>query len=124
MSSPRRIFVAVAAALALVAPLSAQDRATADPGVAPASSSMRVTASSIVLTPNVESATVDFLATEATTVSSVVLPQQARQTENVAMMIVGGAALVVGSLIDGDTGTIVMVSGGVVGLIGLFRYLR
>jgi hypothetical protein len=39
-------------------------------------------------------------------------------------MVVGGIGLVVGSLIGGDTGTIVMAAGGVVGLIGLYRYLR
>lgn len=44
-------------------------------------------------------------------------------SSNVALMIVGGAALVVGSLVDGDSGTIIMVGGAVVGLIGLFRYL-
>ncbi len=53
-----------------------------------------------------------------------VFPGQTRESENVAFMIVGGAALVVGSVIDGDAGTLMMVGGGVVGLIGLFRYLR
>ena len=41
-----------------------------------------------------------------------------------AMMIVGGAALIVGSFIDGTTGRIVMVGGAVVGLIGLYEYLQ
>jgi hypothetical protein len=50
--------------------------------------------------------------------------QSGPQSTNVAMMIVGGAALVVGSVIHGDTGTIIMVGGGVIGLIGLYRYLR
>ena len=43
---------------------------------------------------------------------------------NVAMMGVGLAAIVVGSLIGGDGGTIIAIGGGVIGLIGLFRYLR
>ena len=43
---------------------------------------------------------------------------------NVAMMAVGGAGIVVGSLIGGDGGTIIAIGGGVIGLIGLFRYLR
>lgn len=43
---------------------------------------------------------------------------------NVAMMGVGVAAIVVGSLIGGDGGTIIAISGGVIGLVGLFRYLR
>ena len=40
------------------------------------------------------------------------------------MMIVGGAALIVGAIIGGTPGTIVMVGGGVVGLIGLYNYLE
>lgn len=43
---------------------------------------------------------------------------------NITLMLVGGAGLLVGSIIGGDTGMIVMVGGGVIGLIGLFRYLR
>ena len=39
---------------------------------------------------------------------------------NVAMMIVGGAVLVVGAVIGGTPGTIIMVGGGVIGLIGLY----
>lgn len=43
---------------------------------------------------------------------------------NITLMIVGGAGLLIGSIIGGDTGTIVMVGSGVIGLIGLFRYLN
>ena len=43
---------------------------------------------------------------------------------NVAMMGVGAAGIVVGSMIGGDGGTMIAIGGGVVGLIGLFRYLR
>ena len=42
----------------------------------------------------------------------------------VALMIVGGAAIVVGALIGGDVGTIFMVGGAVAGLIGLYQYLQ
>lgn len=43
---------------------------------------------------------------------------------NVAMMGVGLAAIVVGSLVGGDGGTIIAIGGGVIGLFGLYRYLR
>lgn len=43
---------------------------------------------------------------------------------DVAWMVIGGATLVVGSLVGGDAGTILMVTGGVVGLMGLWRYLQ
>ena len=47
-----------------------------------------------------------------------------RQSQSIALMIVGGAGMIVGSLIHGDTGTIIMAGGGVIGLVGLFNYLR
>ncbi len=54
-----------------------------------------------------------------------VAPMMREQTSrSVAMMIVGGAALIVGSVVDGDSGTIIMVGGGVIGLIGLWNYLK
>jgi len=43
---------------------------------------------------------------------------------NVAMMCVGAAAIGLGLIIGGEGGTIVAVTGGVVGLVGLYRYLR
>ena len=46
------------------------------------------------------------------------------ERRDVAWMIVGGAALVVGSMIGGDGGTIIMITGGVIGLVGLMRYLQ
>jgi len=45
-------------------------------------------------------------------------------SENRAMMIVGGAALVVGAIISGKAGTLIMVGGGVLGLLGLWNYAR
>ena len=51
-------------------------------------------------------------------------PSPGRNNGNTALMIVGGAALIVGSIIDGDAGTLIMVSGGVIGLYGLWQYLK
>lgn len=41
-----------------------------------------------------------------------------------AMMIVGAAALVTGAIIGGQAGTIIMVGGAVIGLVGLYDYLQ
>jgi hypothetical protein len=41
-----------------------------------------------------------------------------------AMMIVGGSALLVGAIVGGRAGTAVMIGGGVLGLVGLWRYLN
>jgi hypothetical protein len=43
---------------------------------------------------------------------------------NVALMGVGIAGVVIGSMVGGDGGTMIAIGGGVVGLVGLFRYLR
>lgn len=43
---------------------------------------------------------------------------------NVAMMFVGVGGIVAGSIIGGDSGRVIAVGGAVVGLTGLFRYLR
>ena len=41
-----------------------------------------------------------------------------------AMMIVGGAAILVGAIVGGDPGRIIMIGGAVVGLVGLYKYLQ
>ena len=42
----------------------------------------------------------------------------------VALMIVGGAALLAGVIIGGDAGTLIAIGGVVAGLIGLYQYLQ
>jgi hypothetical protein len=44
--------------------------------------------------------------------------------ESRAEMVVGGAAIVVGALIGGDGGRFLMLGGAVVGLYGLYNYLK
>jgi hypothetical protein len=39
-------------------------------------------------------------------------------------MSVGAAAVVVGVLVGGEGGTMLALGGGVVGLVGLYRYVR
>lgn len=41
-----------------------------------------------------------------------------------AMMVVGVAGLIVGAIIGGTPGTVIMVGGAVVGLVGLYDYLQ
>ena len=40
------------------------------------------------------------------------------------LLFLGAAALVIGLVMDNDAGTIIAVSGGVVALIGFYRWLR
>jgi len=41
-----------------------------------------------------------------------------------AMMVVGGTALLVGAIIGDTPGTIFMIGGAVIGLVGLYEYLQ
>ena len=44
--------------------------------------------------------------------------------EPMALMVVGGAALLAGLIIGGDVGTVFAVGGAIIGLYGLYQYLR
>ena len=47
-----------------------------------------------------------------------------RQDQGVTLMIIGGAALVAGAIIEGSGGQLIMVGGVVCGAIGLYKYLQ
>lgn len=44
--------------------------------------------------------------------------------QNEALMIVGGAAIIVGAIVGGDAGDFFMIGGAIVGLYGLYKYLQ
>lgn len=72
-------------------------------------------------------ASIDASISAASSASTELVPPQDQSMgngTNVAMMIVGATALIVGLSVGGDGGQIIAVSGSVIGLIGLFRYLR
>jgi hypothetical protein len=50
--------------------------------------------------------------------------QHLGEGQNVALMVVGGAALITGLVIGGDGGTLVAIGGAVIGLLGLFNYVK
>lgn len=50
--------------------------------------------------------------------------QERASRRDAAWMIIGGATLVVGSVVGGDSGQIMMIGGAVIGLVGLWRYLQ
>lgn len=61
----------------------------------------------------------------STVVAAAPLPASGKQLgEAKAEMIVGGAAVVVGALIGGDGGSVLMFGGAIVGLYGLWNYLK
>lgn len=56
--------------------------------------------------------------------ANVLAPEHRGMGKSVALMIVGGAALVTGAIIGGGPGAIVAVAGAAVGLYGLYLYLQ
>lgn len=57
-------------------------------------------------------------------VSAAAAPRRAGMGQPVALMAVGGAALLTGLIIGGDAGTVIAVSGVVIGLYGLYQFLQ
>ena len=55
---------------------------------------------------------------------TLVARQRAGLGQPMAMMVVGGAALLVGAIIGDTPGTIFMIGGAVIGLVGLYEYLQ
>jgi len=145
--NPHVRFSAVAAFAALTwaaAPLAAQSagqadardtsRATLATGLTPASLVDSVTAvaevssetkptASVTRGPTRENARVAMHAAETRRGAPPVFQNKKSNRNAVAMMIVGGAALVIGAVIGNDAGTIVMLGGAGIGLYGLYLFL-
>jgi hypothetical protein len=70
------------------------------------------------------SAPVPARSTFSTDAENAALAQRTGLGKSVALMIVGGAALVTGAIIGGGPGALVAVAGAGVGLYGLYLYLQ
>ncbi len=129
--STYRSFTTAIAVLLLAAPLAAQSvsQNAAVQNVVPVTATASVAAPSSAverapsLGPTQASATVGVRAS-APAAAPVPSPALDPVGHNPAMMIVGGAALIVGAIVGGTAGTIVMIVGGIVGLVGLWNYLQ
>jgi hypothetical protein len=73
--------------------------------------------------PSVASARVASHAISTSRGAPPVIQNKTSNKNSVALMIVGGAALVVGAVIGDDAGTLVMLGGAGVGLYGLYLFL-
>ena len=128
-----RLFaVASFAAITLgVAPLAAQSRGPSDSrdefpaaaalGVAPSVATDTMTATP--RGPAVASARVASHRITTPRGAPPVIQNRSSNRNAVALMIVGGAALVVGAVIGNDAGTLVMLGGAGIGLYGLYLFL-
>lgn len=104
-----RLVILVVIALASPSPSAAQE---ASARVAPAAG------------PRLDAIVTGFRTTEQRLDSAVSLQRRQSQSQPVALMIVGGAAIVLGAVIGGDIGLLFMIGGAVALLIGLYRYLQ
>lgn len=112
----------LAIAAVILAPLAGEaqalpaspDHALTTPALQPSSGGPRMDAVRLGVEP---------VEVNAEAASAAAMAQQ-RMGQSMALMIVGGAALVTGLVIGGDAGTILALGGAVVGLIGLYHYLR
>lgn len=123
----RARFVLFALLVAAAAPLHAQGIASTSPALPlSVSATPAVTAPSDATAPLGPSMSAQRAAAHTTESSAPLraMPQNAGLGQSRAMMIVGAAALVTGAIIGGTPGTLIMVGGGVVGLVGLYEYLQ
>lgn len=96
---------ASASAQPIPAPVQVQKASTAGPRVAATATAVRQL-------------------TQVTDKANTALAERKNVGRPVALMIVGGAAIVVGAVIGGTVGTLFMIGGAVAGLYGLYQYLQ
>ena len=141
MSFRRRIATAIAVfslAAPLVSALAAQATAqdtvaqvvtsvdslpTAAPTTIPTAFAVRVVAPALITPAGVTQPKSAGLA-RASMAAPFAMRSASDGSHNPAMMVVGGAALIVGAVVGGKAGTIVMIGGGILGLVGLWNYLQ
>ena len=108
--------VAAAAQIAQPAPAPATEAGTASARTVSPQAGPRIETSSVAFQP--------VAASDSVTAE----PQRSANSANLgqarAMMIAVGAAVVVGIIIGDDVGTLIAVSGAIVGLYGLYQYLK
>ncbi|HEX6049929.1 MAG TPA: hypothetical protein VFZ21_11700 [Gemmatimonadaceae bacterium] len=93
------------------------------PAVQTTEPTARDSATAIARGPSMSSARVAAHQVSTTRGAPPVLQNRTSNRNAVALMIVGGAALVIGAVIGDDAGTLVMLGGAAVGLYGLYMFL-
>ena len=74
--------------------------------------------------PRLDALVTGYRVTEQRLDSSLSLQRSQSVGKPVALMVVGGAAIVLGALIGDDVGLLFMIGGAVALLVGLYRYLQ
>jgi hypothetical protein len=124
MNSRSRIALPAALALGFASVAIARPAAAQEVSLAPAPTTAAVAA------PAAEPATGPTFAAASVAVRHAETPYAAAPARRggygqpVALMVVGGAALLTGLIIGNDAGAAIAVGGAVVGLVGLYQYLQ
>lgn len=125
------VLAALAAALMLPSIGSAQDIA---PVMAPAAPTLVMAPAtvSVPATMSLDSATGPLTTTRAVglqryvadSATAPMMHMKKSRNSSVTLMVFGLATLLVGTVVDGDTGTVIVLTGAGIGLVGLYRYLN
>ena len=107
------------ASLALARPASAQEISLAP---SPVSAVVAEQGAAPAAGPTLDGASVAVRHAEVPVTAAA--PRRAGYGQPIALMVVGGAALLTGLIIGDDAGTVIAVSGAVIGLVGLYQYLQ
>jgi hypothetical protein len=110
--------LALVATLVAAPSLRAQDAVS----IAPTSAPVSAPASPVAAGPTTEAAAVGVRHMAA--VDETAPQRRGGSAPGVALMIVGGAAILVGIVVGGDAGHAISIGGAVVGLVGLYQYLQ
>ena len=112
------VTLAALAALGVVAPVSlAVAQAPAQTPSAPAYSPTQAG-------PTVTNAAVGIQRAPAANAAAPMQEARLGAGRNVALMVVGGAALIIGAAIGGTAGVLIAVTGAAVGLYGLYNFIQ
>ena len=74
--------------------------------------------------PTMSSSTVGVRRTTAPAPSAPAAEARLGAGRNVALMVVGGAALIIGAVIGGTAGVLIAVTGAAIGLYGLYNFIQ
>jgi hypothetical protein len=116
--------LALAAGLGLGAAASPAQAQSLVPRTPPADVAAPAAKDSLAAGPTVDAARIAARYHESADLKITAAPRRAGYGQPVALMVVGGAALLTGLIIGDDAGTVIAVGGALVGLYGLYEYLQ
>ena len=97
---------------------------TAPSTLAVAQAPAQARSSSTSAGPTVAASTVGVRRTTAATPAAPAAEARLGAGRNVALMVVGGAALIIGAVIGGTAGVLIAVTGAAIGLYGLYNFVQ